>query len=429
MRYDPIPSRLFKENRQRFIQQMEPNTLAIFHSNDEMPRSGDQFYPFRQNPDLFALTGLDQEKTILLLYPDCPKEELKEVAFVRETNAHIAVWDGHKYTKKEATETSGIQQIKWSKEFDSVIEQIMIYCDGVYLNSNEHDRFSSEVPSRDLRKGKELMNKYPFHRYHRAQPILKKMAMIKSDLEVDLVKKACGITNKAFRRVLEVTRPGIAEYEIEAEIIKTFIANKSSGHAYSPIVASGKNACVLHYTDNQEICKDGDVMLMDFGAEYANYASDLSRSIPINGRYSDRQKNVYNSVLKVLKEATQLLRPGILLDEYEKEVGKMMEKELVGLGLLDQNDVDRQDPKKPAYKKFFMHGTSHHLGLDVHDLNHRYEPITEGMIFTCEPGIYIPDENLGIRLENDILVTDGDPINLMADIPLEIEEIEDLMNQ
>jgi len=428
MRYNPISTQLFEENRQRFMEQMKPNTLAIFHSNDEMPRSGDQFFPFRQNPDLFALTGLDQEQTILLLYPDCPKAEFRQVAFVRETNAHIAVWDGHKYTKSEATETSGIEVIKWSKEFNAILEQIMIYADGVYLNSNEHDRFSSEVPSRDLRLGKDLMNKYPFHTYHRAQPILKKMAMVKSDIEVELIKKACGITNEAFRRVLSVTKPGIGEYEIEAEIIKTFIANRANGHAYSPIIASGKNACVLHYTDNQEICKDGDVILMDFGSEYANYASDLSRSIPVNGKFSDRQKAVYSSVLSVLKDATQLLRPGILLDDYEKQVGKLMEAQLISLGLLTNEDIANQDPKKHACKKYFMHGTSHHLGLDVHDLSHRFEPIKAGMVFTCEPGIYIPEENLGIRLEDDILITDGAPINLMADIPIEISEIEELMN-
>ena len=428
MKYDPINNDLFARNRQRFVEQMAPNTLAIFHSNDEMPRSGDQNFPFRQNPDLFALTGLDQEQTILLLYPDCPKAELREVAFVRKTNEHIAIWEGHKYTKEEARETSGIKRILWAEEFSGIIEQVMIYADGVYLNSNEHDRFSSEVPSRDLRKGKALMEKYPFHAYHRAQPILKKMAMIKSDIEVDLVRHACGITKKAFDRVLATVKPGIYEYEIEAEIIHTFIANRSSGHAYSPIIASGPNANVLHYTDNDQQCKAGDVILMDFGAEYANYASDLSRSIPVSGRFTDRQKAVYSSVLSVLNSATQLLRPGILLDDYEKQVGKLMEKELVDLGLITMDDIKNQDPARPAYKKYFMHGTSHHLGLDVHDLNHRYQPIEAGMIFTCEPGIYIPEEGLGIRLENDILVTSGDPVNLMADIPIEIDEIEGAMN-
>lgn len=429
MKYAPISSELFLQNRKRFAQEMLPNTLAIFHSNDEMPRSGDQFFPFRQNPDLFALTGLDQEQTILLLFPDCPKAEFREVAFVRETNEHIAVWDGHKYTKDEATETSGISNIQWTHKFQGILEQVMIYAEGVYLNSNEHDRFSSEVPSRDLRKGKDVMEKYPFHNYHRAQPILKKMAMIKNEIEVGLVKHACGITKEAFLRVLEFTKPGVSEYEVEAEIIHTFIRNRANGHAYSPIIASGQNACVLHYTDNNQVCKAGDVMLMDFGAEYANYASDLSRSIPISGRFTDRQKAVYSSVLHVMKKATQLLRPGILLDDYEKEVGKLMESELLKLGLISSSDVAGQDPKKPAYKKYFMHGTSHHLGLDVHDLSHRFEPIKPGMIFTCEPGIYIPEENLGIRLENDILITEKAPIDLMADIPIEIEEIEQLMNQ
>lgn len=428
MKYDPISTELFIANRKRFVQEMKPNTIAIFHSNDEMPRSGDQFFPFRQNPDLFALTGLDQEQTILILFPDCPKPEYREVAFVRETNEHIAVWDGHKYTKPEARETSGIENILWSKQYNHVLEQIMIYAQGVYLNSNEHDRFSSEVPSRDLRLGKALMNKYPFHQYHRSQPILKKMAMVKSDIEVDIIRHACGITRDAFIRVLEFTKPGVAEYEIEAEIIRTFIANKANGHAYSPIIASGKNACVLHYTDNNQLCKDGDVILMDFGAEYANYASDLSRSIPVNGVFSERQAAVYSSVLEVLKKATQLLRPGTTLEEYEKEVGTMMEKELLKLGLISETDIKNETKEKRAYRKYFMHGTSHHLGLDVHDLSHRYEPIQAGMVFTCEPGIYIPEEGLGIRLENDILVTEDEPINLMANIPIELEEIQDLMN-
>lgn len=428
MKYQKINPELFITNRERFQQHMAPKTMAILHSNDEMPRSGDQFFPFRQNPDLFALTGLDQERSVLVLFPDCPKEELREVAFVRRTNEHIAVWEGHKYTKDEATAISGIKNIKWDDEYTSVIETMMIYAEGIYLNSNEHDRFSSDVESRDRRLGKALMAKYPLHNYHRAQPILKDMAMVKNSFEVDLVRHACEITNKGFRRVLEFVKPGVTEYEIEGEILNVFLSNRANGHAYYPIIASGKNACVLHYNENNQECKAGDLMLMDFGAEYANYASDLSRTIPISGTFNDRQKAVYQSVLKVLKSATQLLRPGILLDEYEKEVGKMMTGELIDLGLISKTDVENQDPVKPAYKKYFMHGTSHHLGLDVHDLSNRYEPIKAGMIFTCEPGIYIPEENIGIRLENDILVTDGAPENLMAQIPIEVEEIETLMN-
>lgn len=428
MKYEKINPELFITNRERFIKRMAPNTMAIFHSNDEMPRSGDQFFPFRQNPDLFALCGLDQERTVLLLFPDCPKPELREVALVRRTNEHIAIWEGHKYTKEEATATSGITNILWDDQYISTIETMMIYADGVYLNSNEHDRFSSEVESRDRRLGKALMEKYPMHTFHRAQPILKDLAMVKNEYEVSLIQKACDITEKGFRRTLEFVKPGVNEYEIEAEIMHVWLKNRANGHAYSPIIASGGNACVLHYTDNNMECKDGDLILMDFGAEYANYASDLTRTIPVNGRFTDRQKAVYSSVLKVLKEATQLLIPGTLLDEYEKEVGKMMESELLTLGLISQEDIKNQDPKNKAYRKYFMHGTSHHLGLDVHDLSNRYEPIKAGMVFTCEPGIYIPEENLGIRLENDILVTESDPINLMANIPIEIDEIESLMN-
>jgi Xaa-Pro aminopeptidase len=427
MKYEAINPELFKINRERFKEKMAPNTMAILHSNDEMPRSGDQFFDFRQNPDLFAMCGLDQERTVLVFFPDCPIKNLREIAFVRRTNEHIAVWEGHKYTKEEARATSGMENIMWDDEYQATIEKLMIHAQGIYLNSNEHDRYSSDVESRDRRMGRQLMNKYPMHNYLRAQPILKDLAMVKNEHEVALVQHACNITNKGFRRVLAFVKPGVTEYEIEAEIMHEFLSNRATGHAYHPIIASGKNACVLHYNENNLPCNDGDLILMDFGAEYANYASDLTRTIPVNGRFTDRQKSVYNSVLKVLKAATQLLRPGTMHDDYEKEVGKMMEVELLSLGLISQADIDGQDPNWPAYKKYFMHGTSHHLGLDVHDLSNRYVPFKAGMIFTCEPGIYIPDENIGIRLENDILVTNGDPINLMADIPIELEEIESLM--
>ncbi|MDX1684151.1 MAG: Xaa-Pro aminopeptidase [Saprospiraceae bacterium] len=429
MKYDPINPELFKINRKRFIEKMAPNTLAIFHSNDEMPRSGDQFYPFRQNRDLFALSGLDQERSILILYPDCPKPELREVAFVRRTNEHIAVWEGEKLTQEKAREISAIENIIWDDQYENTLETMMIYTDGVYLNSNEHERFSSNVESRDNRLGKELMDKYPMHNYMRAQPLLKELAMVKNQYEVELMKRACEITNKGFRRVLEFVKPGVWEHEIDGEIMRVFLANRASGHAYHPIIASGKNACVLHYNENNRECKEGDLILMDFGAEYANYAADLSRTIPVSGRFTERQRNIYSAVLRTLKKATQLLRPGIALDDYEKEVGKLMTSELLGLGLLSKSDVEDQDPKKPAYKKYFMHGTSHHIGLDVHDLSNRYVPMKAGMVFTCEPGIYIPEENIGVRLENDILVTEGDPVNLMEEIPIEIEEIEELMQK
>lgn len=428
MKYDRIDPQLFITNRKRFAELMEPGSMAIIHSNDEMPRSGDQFFPFRQNRDLLHLSGLDQERSVVVLFPDHPKAEMREVAFIRRTNEHIAVWEGHKFTKEEAEQISGISTIYWDDEYDSIVASMMIHADMVYLNSNEHDRFSSDVESRDARIGKKLQDKFPMHTYKRAQTILKKLAMVKNEHEVDLMQKACDITNKGLRRVLEFVKPGVMEYEIDAEIMRVFLNSRSTGHAYHPIIASGKNACILHYNENNQECRAGDLILMDFGAEYANYASDLSRTIPVSGRFNDRQKDIYSAVLRTLKSATQLLRPGILLDDYEKEVGKMMTSELIGLDLLTQKEVDDQDPKKPAYKKYFMHGTSHHIGLDVHDLNDRYEPLKAGMVLTCEPGIYIPNEGIGIRLENDIVVTDGDPVNLMADIPIEIEEVEELMN-
>jgi len=427
MRYEPINPDLFRLNRRRFMRQMKPNSIAIFHSNDLMPRNGDQAFPFRQNSHLFMLSGLDQEETILVLYPDCVREECREVAFVRKTNEHIAVWEGHKYSKEEARNTSGITNIHWTDEKDSLLNELIILSDHIYINTNENKSFSSEVVSRDVRFAKQLKERYPAHQFLRAQPILTKMTMIKSPFEIELMQEAMDITEKAFRRVLEFVKPGVAEYEIEAEIIHQFMRNRANGHAYHPIIASGKNACVLHYGENNQICKDGDILLMDFGAEYANYAADLSRSIPVNGRFSKRQRAVYDSVLHVMKAATQMLVPGISMDEYHKEVGKMMEGELLELKLIDKTDIKNQDPKRPAYKKYFMHGTSHHLGLDVHDLSYRHVPIQAGMVFTVEPGIYIPDEHLGIRIENNILVTDDRPIDMMASIPVEAEAIEEFM--
>ncbi|MEM1217692.1 MAG: aminopeptidase P family protein [Bacteroidota bacterium] len=424
MKYLPISNQLFVQNRRRFAQQMQPNTLAVFHSNDMMPRNGDAFFPFRQNSDLFYLSGLDQEETILVLYPDCVKDGFQEVVFIKKTDEYIRRWEGEKYTKEQARQVSGVEKVFWLDDLLNILNELIILSDGVYINHNENDRFHSEVPSQDLRFAHKVQKQYPAHQLLRSQPILKKLAMIKSDLEVELIQTAIDITKKAFDRVLSFTRPNVWEFEIEAEITRTFLANRASGHAYTPIIASGAGSCVLHYIDNNQQCRDGDILLMDFGAEYANYAADLSRTIPVSGRFTERQKAVYNACLRVFKGAKGLLVPGIHLDEYHREVGKMMESELLGLGLLDKTDVKNQNPKYPAYKKYFMHGTSHHLGLDVHDLANRYDPVQAGMVFTCEPGIYIVEENLGIRIENDILVTDQGPKDLMAAIPIEVEEIE-----
>lgn len=428
MKYFPINPELFRLNRKRFSRQIKPDALAIFHSNDMMPRNGDQFFPFRQNSDLFHLSGIDQEETVLVIFPDCVKEEMREVLFIKKTNERIATWEGHKLTKKEAAEKSGIENVLWLDDYDSSLRQLMILAKHVYINTNENNHFSSPVPNRDMRFAKQLMEQYPVHKYHRSQPLMRKMAMIKTPYEIELIQEAIDITEKAFRRVLDFVKPGVMEYEIEAEITHEFIRNRANGHAYSPIVASGGNSCILHYTDNNLPCQEHDILLMDFGAEYGNYAADLSRSIPVSGQFSPRQRAVYESVLKVMKNATQMLLPGTSLQDYHKEVGKMMESQLLQLGLLDKTDIKNQDPKHPAYKKYFMHGTSHHLGLDVHDLSNRYTPIQAGMVFTVEPGIYIPEEGLGVRIENDILVTDQKPVDLMANIPVEVAEIEELMN-
>lgn len=428
MRYQPINPELFKLNRRRFIRKMLPDSIAIFHSNDLMPRNGDTFHPFRQNSDLFYLSGLDQEETVVVLFPDCVKEEFQEIAFIKRTDEFIAIWEGEKLTKEKATAISGIQKVYWLDQMDNILNELILLSKRIYVNPNENDRFNSAVEDRNLRFAKALQKRYPLHKYHRSQPLLKKLAMIKSPLEIELMQRAIHITGDAFKRVLEFVQPGVMEYEVEAEITHQFIKSGANGHAYEPIVASGANSCILHYVKNNQRCKEGDLLLMDFGAEYANYAADLSRTVPVSGQFTDRQRKVYDAVLTVMKGAQELLVPGTMLEDYHKEVGKMMESALLDLKLLTPSDIEKQDSSYPAYKKYFMHGTSHHLGLDVHDLANRYDPIQAGMVFTCEPGIYIREEGIGIRLENDILVTDVGPVDLMANIPIEAEEIEELMN-
>lgn len=428
MKYDKIDHNLFILNRRNLSKQLKNKSLAIILSNHEYLRSGDQAYNFKQNADLFYLCGIDQEDTILLLFPDFHLKSYREILFIKETNAEISLWEGKKLDKLAAKEHSGIATIFWLSDFDKVLNSVIYYTDNIYLNTNENERSGNNIFDANFSFIKEIKNKFPLHQYLRLAPILKKLRPIKSDIEIELTKKACEITKKAFIQVLKFTKPLVGEYEIEAEIIHQFIKNRATGHAYAPIIASGKNACILHYNDNNQICNSGDVILMDFGAEYANYNADLSRSIPVNGKFTDRQKAVYNAVLKVMKEAKKLLISGTLWNEYQEEVGKIMTHELIKLKLLSKHEVKKQDTKSPLYKKYFMHGTSHHLGLDVHDLASRYEPFAEGNILTCEPGIYIAEENLGIRLENNILLTKNGNIDLMADIPIEIEEIEDLMN-
>jgi Xaa-Pro aminopeptidase len=427
MRYSPINNQLFIQNRQNLAKMLKPNSLAVFNSNDIMPTSADGTMPFKQQSDIFYLSGIDQEESILVIFPDAKEEKHREILFLKETNEHIAIWEGHKYTKEEATQVSGIKTIYWLSQFRSIFYQLTCECDNIYLNHNEHLRAVIEVETRDMRFIKWVKETFPLHRLERLQPIMHYLRAIKSEIEIALIKKACEITEKGFRRVLSFVKEGIMEYEIEAELIHEFIRNGSKGFAYTPIIASGKNSCVLHYTDNDKPCKAGEVLLMDVAAEYANYASDLTRTIPVSGRFSDRQRAVYNAVLRVMREAKQMLVVGNNWIDYHKEVGKIMESELIGLGLLDKHEVAKQAPEQPLYKKYFMHGTSHHLGLDVHDYGNIYRTFEAGMVFTCEPGIYIPEEGFGIRLENDIVITPTGNIDLMESIPIEAEEIEELM--
>lgn len=428
MRYKPLNPELFKLNRKRFIREMRPNTLAIFHSNDLMPRSGDTTFPFRQNAGLLYLSGIDQEETVLILFPDCVREKFRELLLIKRTSDHIAIWDGKKLSKEEATELSGIEKILFLDESDAILKELIHLSDGVYVNTNEHEKNFSEIPTRDVRLAKKMRDKFPIHPFHRSQPILKKLMMVKSPLEIAAIKKSIGITERAFRRACNFIEPGVWEFQVEAEITHEFLMNRCTAHSYEPIIAGGKNACVLHYISNEKQLREGDVVLMDFGAEHANYASDLTRCVPVSGQFSPRQAAVYEAVLRVMKEAISLLVPGATLEDYNEQVGKIMSSELRGLGLLTQKDIDDAPEDKPAYKKYFMHGTAHHLGLDVHDLNNRYDPFQAGMVFTCEPGIYIPEEGLGIRLEDNILITDNGPVNLFANIPIELEEIEEMMS-
>ncbi|MUP45275.1 aminopeptidase P family protein [Gramella sp. BOM4] len=429
MKYDRIDSKLFIKNRKNFMRQMKPSSLAVFNSNDIYPIGADSTMAFQQNRDLFYLSGVDQEESILVLFPDAPEEKHREILFLTETNEHIAVWEGAKLTKEDAFEVSGVKTVYWMKDFEKIFFEVMTQCDTVYFNTNEHYRAAHKTETRDERFIKWCKKKYPAHQVAKANPILQRLRSVKDPIELELMQKACNITEKAFRRTLGFVKPGVWEYEIEAEYYHEMIRNRSRGFAYTPIIASGKNACVLHYIENNQQCKEGELILLDTGAEYANYSSDLSRTIPVSGRYTDRQKQVYNSVNKVKKEATKMLVPGTLWKEFHVEVGKMMTSELLDLGLLDKADVQNENPDWPAYKKYFMHGTSHHIGLDTHDYGILTEPMKANQVFTVEPGIYIPEEGFGIRLEDDVVIQEkGEPFNLMRNIPIEIEEIEDLMN-
>ncbi len=408
---------------------MSKNSFAVFYSNDQCPRNGDQYHPFRQSSDFFYLTGIEQEKSILLLAPGCPNKKLREALFLLKTNETLEIWEGHKYTKEEAGDTSGTKDVFWLEDFEASLKEVMSYYNDVYLNSNEYINFFPDMETRETRMGNALQFQYPLHKYHRAAPLLSRQRLIKNRQEIDLIKEACAITNKAFRRILAFTGAGVWEFEVEAEIIHDFLRNRAGGHGYAPIIASGKSACVLHYTENDKVCRAGDLLLMDFGAEYANYTADLSRTIPVNGKFTPRQKELYNAVLRVMKEVKKLYVPGKTIHDINDKANELMEKEMIRLGLFSEEEVMKQDKNNPLFKKYFMHGTSHFMGLDVHDVGSKHELLKPGMILTCEPGIYIPEEKIGIRIENDILITDGEPVDLMADFPIEAEEIEILMNQ
>jgi len=427
MKYNKIDTNLFIENRKKFKNYLKPNSLAMFVSNDAMPTNGDGSMGFKQNSDLFYLTGIDQEETVLVIFPDVKDGKHKEILFVKETSELIAIWEGAKLNKLQATEVSGIEHIYWYHEFDKIMKAFFYQPDHIYLNSNEHTRRSIDTQTAEMRFNKSIQERFPLHDYQRSALIMHKIRAIKSTYEIDLIQQACDITEKGIRRLFKFIKPGVWEYEIEAELIHEFIRNKSVGFAYGPIIASGTNSCVLHYVENNQQCKDGDIILLDVAAEYANYASDLTRCLPVSGKFTPRQKQVYNSVLRVMKAATKMLVVGQTFEKYNKAVGELITEELLKLNLLTTNEVKIQNPLWPAYKKYFMHGTSHFLGLDVHDVGFFHDHMQAGMIFTVEPGIYIPQENLGIRLENNILITTTGQQDLMKNIPIEADEIESLM--
>ena len=430
MRYRPLSSKLYSKNRDHFIRGLESGGLAVFNSNDIYPISADSTLPFAQHRDIFYLSGIDQEESILLLFPDAPKPEHREILFIKKTDEKIAIWEGQKLTQEQATALSGIQTVHWLDDFEVLFVSLAKAAKVFYFNTNEHFRAKVETQTREDRFIKWAKAKFPNHPTEKSNFILQKLRSVKDAEEIDQIKNAINITEKGFRRVLPFIKPGRWEFEIEAEFAHEFIKNRSDGFAYTPIIASGKNCNVLHYVDNNKQCQSGELILMDVGAAYGNYASDMTRTVPVSGKFTPRQRTVYEAVLRVEKAAMQLLVPGILIKEYHQEIGQIMTDELIGLGLLDQTMVKNQDPEKPAYKKYFMHGTSHHLGLDTHDYGLVDQPLQANMVLTVEPGIYIPEEGFGIRIEDDLVIQEnGPPINLMENIPKAPDEIEHLMQQ
>ena len=428
MRYRPIPSELFVNNRENLKRALLPNSLAVVNANDIMPTNADGSMPLRQSSDLFYLSGVDQEETILLIYPDAHEENMREILFLRETSDLIATWEGHKLTKDEARQRTGIKRVEWLSEFRPLFHRLMCECDHVYLNANEHKRAVIEVETREARFVRDTVARYPLHDYRRLAPLMHRLRAVKSDHELELIKEACAITKEGFERVCRFVKPGVNEMEVEAEFAHAFI-RRGGWFAYTPIIASGKNACVLHYIANDQACRKGDLLLLDVASSYANYNSDLTRTIPVNGKFTRRQRQVYNSVLKVMRGCIEAAVPGKLPGQWQKEAEALIQEELLQLGLLRQSEIRKQDPNRPALKKYFMHGVGHPLGLDVHDVGITTEPFQEGWVLTVEPGIYIPEEGFAVRLENNVVLRKGGNVDLMGNIPVEADEIEALMRR
>lgn len=429
MRYQKLPASLYERNRKAFMAAMKPHSVAVFFSADIYPTSADGSMPFKQATDIFWLCGVDQAETVLLLFPDAQNPADREILFTLETNKELAIWEGAKLDKAQAKESTGIANIQWITGFERTMHRLMAEAERLYLNDNQHARARHIVETRTDRENAALRGAYPNYEIERSAPILYSLRALKSQEEVEQMQRACDITKAGLERVLQFVKPGVTEYEIEAEFMHEFLRRGSRGFAYSPIIGSGFNACVLHYVENSEECKAGDVILIDVGAEYGNYAADMTRCIPVSGRFTDRQRDVYNAVLRVMRGAMVLLRPGVNLQEYHVQVGELMTGELLGLGLITADEVANENPARPAYKKYFMHGTSHFIGLDVHDVGHWHEPIQVGHVFTVEPGIYIREENLGIRLENNLLITEDGFVDLMGHIPIEADDIEAAMQR
>ena len=429
MKYRPLSNSFYINSRKAFMAELKPKSLAVFNSNDIYPIGADSTLPFEQHRDIFYLSGIDQEESILVLFPNAYEKKQREILFIRKTDEHIAIWEGAKLTKAQANDISGIQTICWLEDFEAVFQKLSTQCDTFYFNTNEHYRQSVETQTREDRFIKWCKKQYPAHSNAKSNPILQKLRSIKDDEEIKQLQTACYITEKGIRRLLSFLKPGIWEYELEAELVHEFLRNRSKGFAYEPIIASGMNANILHYTQNNQQCKAGELVLLDVAAEYGNYSADLTRTIPVSGVFTKRQREVYNSVLRVKNEATKLLIPGMIWKDFHLEVGKLMTSELQGLGLLDKADIQNENPESPAYKKYFMHGTAHHLGLNTHDYGLLHLPMEANMVFTVEPGIYIPHEGFGVRLEDDVVIQkSGAPTNLMKNIPIEVEDIESIMN-